>query len=97
MLTFQALLAAAGPKHFHPFLYLTTNFCESNFPSVRFPGLLAEGGAPESKLLCDHADSLSGPAHFRLEAVDLPMREAPIFDAWLPITLRPWAVPGRVL
>jgi len=36
------------------------------------------------------------PLHFLREAVDLPMREAPILD-WLAITLPPLAVLGLVL
>jgi len=36
------------------------------------------------------------PLHFLLEAVDLPMREAPILD-WLAMTLPPLAVLGLVL
>ena len=46
---------------------------------------------------CDlQQENMLSPLHFLREAVDLPMREAPILD-WLAMTLPPLAVLGLVL
>ena len=52
-------------------------------------------GSQLSHIVIEMSDDIL-PLHFLREAVDLPMRDAPILD-WLAMTLPPLAVLGRVL